>query len=230
MIRLPIGFDALAAPDAVDWKRPTFNEREMFFIRPEISSPVSVNRPICPSIFQPEIQTIGKTELLLTQFSPSFPAVRTTLHSSPDWPESDVNILGLWSNLDRMLSWLRERPTFRKFVWFPVAIAVFLDDASVLAPLWQEVSDNGIIPSAPPPQWSSLGYDVADEAQNSALSNCKFEEREMVEARLRWRSHLNQHGLLDDLAAAAQFVLFSNKRVPEHAPFFVYEIHRINAE
>jgi hypothetical protein len=228
VIRLPLGFDALAVLESVNWKRPDLKGRELLFIRPEVSSPISVDRLICPSVFQPEIQRTPEMDLFLTRFPHSLPVERTTLQTSRDWLDSDVNTLGLWIDVHRMLRWLGERPDVKQSVRLTVAIAVFLDNVSVLAPLWQAVSHEGVTPSTVPPEWTTLGYDVADEGQVSALSNCQFEEDDMVEARRRWREHINESGLFDNASVAAEFVNSANERVPEHAPFYVYEILRTN--
>ena len=51
----------------------------------------------------------------------------------------------------------------------------------------------------------------------------------MTQARLRWGNHVNDSGLLDNLEAALAFKAFSDTRVPELAPFYVYEIFKIKA-
>lgn len=227
-MRLSLGFDAFAKTDAIEWRMPNVAERDLYFIRPEIDAPVSVDRLICPSVFQPGVQTMAETKLFLTRFSRSLHVEETTLDTQADWPESEVGILGLWINSQRMLGWLEDRPAVKKFVRFPVATGVFLDDITASGALWKTVAESNVSPSNPLPQWTLLGYDVADEGQTSALSNCQFQYDEIAKARMRWQSHLNEWGLLDDFADAGAFVEFSNKRVSEHAPFYVYEIHKIS--
>lgn len=72
-----------------------------------------------------------------------------------------------------------------------------------------------------------LGYDVADEVMTSGLSNCGYSNEERDVVRLCWASRLNRFHLFDDGDEALQFKDFSDARVPEHAPFFVFGIYRL---
>jgi hypothetical protein len=74
-----------------------------------------------------------------------------------------------------------------------------------------------------------LGYDVCDEWGLSGLSNCGLEPgREDVAAlRAKWGPLLNRAHLFDSRDAAAAFAHASDARVEEHAPFFVYELWRV---
>jgi hypothetical protein len=69
-----------------------------------------------------------------------------------------------------------------------------------------------------------LGYDVADEGLTSGLSNCGY-EREDREAANVFAPLLNRHGLFDTIEAADDFRRFSDQRVPEHSPFYVYGLY-----
>ena len=87
-------------------------------------------------------------------------------------------------------------------------------------------------PSTLQPGWAFLGYDVADLGGLSGLMNCGFvPEAEDVEAlRLRWGPRLNDFHLFDRLEDACEFKDFSNRRVAEHAPFFVDGIWLVEGE
>ena len=81
--------------------------------------------------------------------------------------------------------------------------------------------------SAPEPPtldsgWSRLGYDVADEALLSGLSNAGYREDEVGALRARWGPELNDHHLFGDAARALELRSVTDGRVPEHAPFFVF--------
>ena len=78
-------------------------------------------------------------------------------------------------------------------------------------------------PSTIQPGWTFLGYDVADLWGLSGLMNCGFlPELEDVDAlRLRWGPKLNRFHLFDSLEDARELKDLSNRRVAEHAPFFV---------
>ena len=73
----------------------------------------------------------------------------------------------------------------------------------------------------PQPAWAFLGFDVAD-GDISGLCNCGYSPDEVVSLRPIWRPRLNEHGLFRDLDDALAFRKLTDKRVPEHAPFFVY--------
>lgn len=68
-----------------------------------------------------------------------------------------------------------------------------------------------------------LGFDVADDGLTSGLSNCGYgpSDREQAEP---FSLSLNEHGLFSTIEAANAFRLFSDARVAEHAPFFVYGV------
>lgn len=230
MIRLLLGFDILAVPEVATWDTRGAKELDLFLLRPEIKSPISVDRLICPSIFQPEVQRSERMELVLTRFSRSLEANRTTTHRPIDWPESELNILGLWSDMSKMLLWLKQRPDLNELIRVAIAIRIFLDGTTISDPLWQTISEGGSDPAELAQGWPSLGYDVADNGQISALSDCGYQEDEMKRARASWGSDVNEWGLLSSVQNAVALKDFSNSRVPEHAPFYVYEIFRIGFE
>jgi hypothetical protein len=82
-------------------------------------------------------------------------------------------------------------------------------------------------PEIPPPDWALLGYDVADGSLLSGLSNCGYTPEEREHLQQRFAQHMNRFHLFDDLDQALAFKDETNKRVPEHAPFFVYGLYRI---
>lgn len=129
-----------------------------------------------------------------------------------------------------MLLWLKQRPDLNELVRVPAAIRIFFDGTTISDPLWQTVSESGTNPAEPAHGWLSLGYDVADNGQTSALSDCEYQQDEMTRARESWGSDVNEWGLLSSFENAVALRDFSNGRVREHAPFYVYEIFRISLE
>lgn len=234
MNRLLLGYDLLAAPTLIVWDDGSTGWKETTLLRPEVQWPISVDRLICPSIFQPEyppkeFSVNESTKLVLTRFPSSGVATRAITHRRADWPESEINILGLWCDLGNMLKWLEEKPELREVVRLAVAIQVILQDSPDQDPIWDMVSASGTRPALALEAWARLGYDVANGDKNSALSGLGYtEDEEISSARLRWGKHVNDWGLLDDLESAAAFKEFSDKRVAEHAPFYLYEILRID--
>jgi hypothetical protein len=67
-----------------------------------------------------------------------------------------------------------------------------------------------------------LGYDVSDNGLLSGLSNCGYSPGEARSLRSRWGKRLNRYHLFDEQEAALTFRSVTEKRVPEHVPFFVY--------
>lgn len=82
-------------------------------------------------------------------------------------------------------------------------------------------------PERPLTDWALLGYDVADGALLSGLSNCGYAPRDLEPLRQRFGQHLNRFHLFDAIGQALAFKDETNKRVPEHAPFFVYGLYRV---
>ncbi len=84
-------------------------------------------------------------------------------------------------------------------------------------------------PAALDPSWTSLGFDVSDGSFVSGLANCGYAPPEAKEAAAkRWSVHLNRHHLFDAFEPAAEFAEDAGARVPEHAPFLVYGLYRID--
>lgn len=73
-------------------------------------------------------------------------------------------------------------------------------------------------------EFDFLGYDVADSGLISALSNCGWCAADKARAVAKWKEKLNPNHLFRDFNPAVEFVEFSDVRVEEHAPFYVYGI------
>lgn len=67
-----------------------------------------------------------------------------------------------------------------------------------------------------------LGFDVADAGFWSGLSNCGYTTEELARLRPEWSKRINDFGLLQSGGDALTFREVSDRRVPEHAPFWVY--------
>ena len=72
-----------------------------------------------------------------------------------------------------------------------------------------------------------LGFDVADLGLWSGLSNCGYSEEERGSLRPEWQCRVNGFGLLISEQDATAFKETSDVRVPEHAPFWTYRLHRL---
>jgi hypothetical protein len=227
MINLMLGFDVLADPALATWVGRNDNTRQNFFLRPEIQWPISVDRLTCPSIFQPEFKPSEGTKLVLTRFPMDQRVIRAITQKIPDWHRDQINLLGLWTDLNQMLEWLNGRTSVREQNRFPIAIRVSLEKMANAEPVWETAARIGTKPHDTRQEWASLGYDVADQDQTSALSGIEYTPDEMTVARANWGIHVNDWGLLDDFEAAVEFKEFSTARLRKHASFYIYEIFSI---
>lgn len=88
-----------------------------------------------------------------------------------------------------------------------------------------------IEPTNPPnldSPWIMLGYDIADPFRCSGLSNCGYRDCDFKQySREYWAKKLNENHLFSEFDSALAFSKFSDKRIPEHAPFYVYGLYRI---
>lgn len=140
------------------------------------------------------------------------------------WPQERQNLFLLRRDIEQPLSvdisvW-PEAPS-EDAVW-QLALTVVDDPQSgELHPDWDFPVD---WPAGSP---SFLGYDVADSFLTSGLMNCGY-ANEAAELRERWARHLNLHHLFSERARALHFCRITNERIPEHAPFFVYGLYRLN--
>ena len=80
--------------------------------------------------------------------------------------------------------------------------------------------------------WELLDYDVADQWLLSGLTNCGFDKMtEDVEAiRQKYVPALKVYHLFDEIERVAEYKTFSDERMQEHAPFFVFGIWLIKKE
>jgi len=204
MKNLLLGFDVLGTPERMGRSVWDEQEKQKFLLRPEVKFPISVDRSICPSVFQPGAQSSGSVA-----------------------DEKHINILGLWDDAAKMLQWVEQRPKIKALIRFPVAIQL-ISSPNSSDPMWDTIAGQGTEPAAPSREWNRLGYDVADRGPTSGLSNCSYTADEMTQARRRWGNRVNPSGLLESLEDARAFASFSDARVPDHKPFLVYEIFRIS--
>jgi hypothetical protein len=199
---LILGFDA-RPPEPPEWDE---RRRRAFLFRLDVRRPLSVDPLVWPSLFA----------------------------SHPELRPPYVGPYGYWESLEK----LRERTGDAWTVAFEV-IAAGGEERDVLSNFLRGVTPDGrpggILPSTvadpaiPEPGWTLLGYDVADLGGISGLMDIMLPpECEDIEAlRASWSPKLNEFHLFDRAEDAREFKDFSNRRVPEHAPFFVYGIWRV---
>ncbi len=178
-----LSFDVRVDPgsESTPW---TLNRRELYLLRPELLTPLSVDRTVWPA---PE-------SYLAPEWGPLEPFV-------PNLALLQGSLLG-----------------------GGVRVCITLPVSGVHQPngvAWQAALGSAK-PSQPSTTWHFLGYDVADESFVSALMNCGYPDREVARrARAEWATCLNSNHLFDDAESAKAFTLEADKRIREHAPFFV---------
>jgi hypothetical protein len=166
--------------------------RSLFLLRDDIQRPLSVDQTVWPSCF----------------------------------PKADRDqwrgVLGHWSDFDAM-SDAAERLGIDLASSFLLSTVVAWDLLSAEErDEWATKRLDQAVPERPGPEWSIVGYDVADQWLTSGLSNCGYVGNERTEWRSRWGGRVNEFHLFDDPSEASIFAKATNQRVPEHAPFFVY--------
>ena len=74
-------------------------------------------------------------------------------------------------------------------------------------------------------RYDLLGYDVADYGLLGGLTNCGYTPEEAASLEPVWAPLLNKWHLFGNPEDATAFAAVTEKRVPEHAPFFTYGIY-----
>ena len=201
-----LGFDARVAVEAVG-KYWDAGRRRAYLLRDDVDYPLSVDPLVWPSLFD-----LGNG----IGFAPEERArlgLAGQLGASSALPAWTGPNRPLWEDLAALRSHLRAPGGA-----MPVGVLVGV-----------AVRSSGADSPRPEAGWERLGYDVADGSLISGISNCSYGEREARELPRVWASRLNMHHLFEDPAAALEFCRTTNDRVPEHAPFFVYGLYRLEA-
>jgi hypothetical protein len=211
-----LGFDARVDPtDArVLWDP---ERRARFLLKTDVPAPLSVDVLVWPALFDWG-QGVGMT-----------PAERDRLRlaglAPPVWTGANA---GLWDDLDAMRAYVREGERGGAVPRHTVvAITWIMDQASMAR---RRAGGPYVQPTDPPgvaPAWTRLGYDVADASRLSGLADCGYAPDEVEPLRERWARFLNLHHVFDQVAYALAFRQVADRRVTEHAPFFVYGLYVI---
>lgn len=122
-----------------------------------------------------------------------------------------------WKSLQKLREMIDYNETLKEYA--QLTIVIYLDSQGSIAHEmdFSEVSDESL--------GYFLGYDVADEGMVSALSNCSYLDEDKLRAKKDFGWAINKHGLIGEFEIAEKFVAFSDSRVPEHAPFYVYGLY-----
>jgi hypothetical protein len=201
-----LGFDAREMlPTAESW---TTERRTLYLLRPDVRRPLSADSGVWLSLYDDGISGFPR---------PGVPSLRP-----PKWTGPNAS---LWEDLGNL-----ERHLARAPITVPYRLVAFtwLADASSLnEPRSHGPYDEPMTPGERSPEWQFLGCDVGDGSLLSGLTNCGFgDQRETLTK--EWGPRLNEHHLFQDAESAFAFRLVTNRRVPEHAPFFVYGLWLIS--
>ena len=200
-----LGFDIRLDPVnlARGWSA---ERRQQYLLRDDIEVPLSIDPMVWPSKFwQRHVPPgMGMPRHLGTVAVPE---------STPGY-----TVLGLWADLDLLRRFGRDA-------------GITIDPTAMIAILaWpgdeQDLAASSL-EAAPLPdlaRWTRLGFDVADHSFVSGLNNCGYESDERTGLAIAWSGSLNEHGLLTELDVARRFAEMTDERVPEHAPFLVFEM------
>lgn len=148
-------------------------------------------------------------------------------------PQWTGPIQWLWDDLQTLETHLHEVRSSEAKPYWMIAITLRSDLCkSEELEEWKTYRGAELIrPSVRDESWELLGYDVADQWLLSSLTNCGFEKKTEVEAiRKKYNPALNAYHLFDAIEPAMEYRMFSDERVPEHAPFFVFGIWLIKKE
>jgi hypothetical protein len=137
-------------------------------------------------------------------------------------PECGGVVADLWDDLDEMRAALAERkPPAHRIV----AVSWLTDDPDAKGGPHRSARD--AMPCDLGPEWELLGYDVADGGCISGLSSCGYSPFERAELAPAWGPKLNLNHLLADAEDAFRYRAVADRRVSEHAPFFVYALRAL---
>jgi len=192
-------------------------QRDSFLLRPDIEWPLSVDSLVWPSVFFSRI------------FADVAELQRGSIEVAPETDDGKY-----WLNLEQMKShYEAHKKSGGRGVG--VGIHVFSEN-SLTGDVIPYTIKPGIacamilgntVPSECPADSELLGYDVADASRISGLSNCGYTPDELEQLRPLWVPRINGFGLLTTLQDAVEFRELCDTRVPEHSPFWVYDIWRL---
>jgi hypothetical protein len=130
----------------------------------------------------------------------------------PDW-------LDIWPSLLDMEASLHKFGARNLGKYWMIAITCLGNECEKLN--WRKSNADMVSPNN---EWQFLGYDIADSAFTSGLSNCGY-----INGEQKYTSQgLNEHHLFINVEDALRFKEYSDRRVKEHAPFYVYGLYLIS--
>ena len=189
-------------------------DRNIYLLRPQTEWPLSVDPLIWPSVFYSEI------------FREATNLPYGSIEVDPSTDDGQY-----WLNLDHMKA---HYETHKRPENQGVFVAIHLFSEKALDSNFISYSSGNCAlvlgetnPSECPSGCEFLGYDVADASRISGLANCSYTDLERRQLEQVWSSRLNSYGLLKTLEDAVEFRQVCDKRVAEHAPFWIFGISKL---
>jgi hypothetical protein len=208
-----LGFDAreMCTSFAQDWE---VCRQEDFLLKSDFVKPLSVDDAVWEKIIEFALEQSEDTSALEKAL--------------PEWIGSHIN---LWSRLSELSTFCATVDSLLPKPYWIIAITIVEDTdlQNYLASkddYYSLLHLNESKPSELDDQWEFLGFDVADDGRLSGLMNCGYGESE-EDATSTFAASLNQYHLFMDIEQADKFRLYSNRRVEEHAPFFIYGLFKV---
>lgn len=208
-----LGFDVRLDGSLYSGEFWTRERRAAFLLNEGIDWPLSVDWHAWPSYF---IDSAS-----LSDWGEIIPLYRKERVIVADLEELRYRGMRLWASLDSMLRFYGgnrrdSTPGVVIAVWLEHAQAVRYDHFEVV--LYPDVTPNAVAP-----QWSFLGFDVADQYLTSALASLHV----YPPLRESFGSLLNEHGLFGSRERALEFEQAADQAFPAFRPFSVYGLYRI---
>ncbi len=205
-----LGFDAreMFLPPGAHWDAA---RRERYLLRRDVQKPLSVDPMVWPSLFGDGLPDDARRRLGLdTARLPAWRGPNPGLWEDLSPLQAALGLLASESHWTVAVSW--------------VSAEGFSKPSPSAGPYRERITA-----PARSDAWTLLGFDVADAGLTSGLSNCGYQQAESAALRTTWAADLNANHLFTDVTRARAFQALTDRRVPEHAPFFVYALYRVEA-
>jgi hypothetical protein len=204
-----LGFDARVAVPT-DWPD---TRRAQYLLRPDVAQPCSVDTRVWPSLFD---RPGHVRPSYVGFFQDQWEDLDHLRAHVPHGPSCDHTLVAVTVQAQQA-GWTGHSPLA------PVLGSLLFDAFSGL-PLPLPFAR----PSARDPAWLPLGYDVADRAGFSGLTDRRYDMGlEHAELQQAHGVRLNDHHLFRAADDADEFRRLCDRRLPELAPFFVYGLWKI---
>ena len=217
-----LGFDLRLLPEDYitdDW---TQQRRNLFLLNPKVKWPLSVDKNSWPTWFNYYDSSAIYYEYHkknIKEYDVAKKKINVDL-------KSYRILLDLWQDLEEMKDCFRKHSLKSHIKGVNVAFVLITKTSSFESKYLPDTFNSGLPSDSSIQEWKCLGYDVAsDGGCSSGLTNCEYDVKVKKELQKTWLPRLNENGLIKTLHDAFKFVEVSNKRVKEHAPFYVYGLY-----